>query len=63
MSSESLEEKVKTTVSIAKTVWKEAKLAAIREGITLAGIVQKALEMYLKELEKEGKKEEKESKA
>ena len=54
MSSETLD-KVRTTVTIARKVWKEAKIAAVREGITLARIVQKALEMYLEELEKREK--------
>lgn len=54
MSSETLD-KVRTTISIARKLWREAKIAAIREGITLAAVVQKALEMYLEELEKRGK--------
>ena len=60
MSSETLD-KVRTTVTIARKVWREAKLAAIREGITLAGIVQKALEMYLEELEKREKEKKEET--
>ena len=51
MSSETLD-KVRTTISIARKLWREAKIAAIKEGITLAAVVQKALEMYLEELEK-----------
>ncbi len=54
MSSETLD-KVRTTISIARKLWREAKIAAIREGITLAAVVQKALEMYLEELEKREK--------
>ena len=54
MSSETLD-KVRTTISIARKLWREAKIAAIKEGITLAAVVQKALEMYLEELEKREK--------
>jgi len=54
MSSETFD-KVRTTISIARKLWREAKIAAIREGITLAAVVQKALEMYLEELEKREK--------
>ena len=60
MSSETLD-KVRTTVTIARKVWKEAKIAAVREGITLARIVQKALEMYLEELEKREKEKKEET--
>ena len=60
MSSETLD-RVRTTVTIARKVWKEAKIAAVREGITLARIVQKALEMYLEELEKREKEKKEET--
>lgn len=40
-----------TTIKIAYDVWKAAKIRALEEGATLAGIIEKALRRYLEETE------------
>lgn len=47
-------ELVATTIKLTKEVWEAAKIRAIREGITLAEIVERSLREYLEKLEGEG---------
>lgn len=43
------EKAVKTSVSIAESLWKRAKIAAIKRGLTLTEIVEMALRRLLEE--------------
>lgn len=43
------EKVVKTSVSIAESLWKRAKIAAIKRGLTLTEIVEMALRRLLEE--------------
>lgn len=56
--SKEAEERIKRTITIAKTLWKEAKIAAIEEGLNLMQVVEAALRKHL-ELLKAKKAEEK----
>jgi len=40
---------VKTSVIMSRKLWTEAKMYALKEGITLAKVIQTALEKYLEE--------------
>jgi hypothetical protein len=48
-------ELVKTSLALTRDVWERAKIRALREGITLAKIVENSLQRYLDEIEKEKK--------
>ena len=51
--SESQEEKREaTSIKIKPTVWKDAKITAIKENITVSELVEVAVERYIKEHEK-----------
>ena len=39
---------VKTTVALAESLWKRARIRAIEEGVDLQDIVSRALELYLR---------------
>jgi len=51
--SETKEEKREaTSIKIKPTVWKEAKIEAIKESITVSELVEHAIQEYIKEHEK-----------
>jgi len=48
---------VKTSITLAKDVWEEAKIWALKKGLTLSQVVEVALRKYLEVAEKERAKE------
>jgi predicted aspartyl protease len=49
------EEIVKTSIALARSVWERAKIEALKQGLTLAQVIEAALKKYL-ELSEEEKK-------
>ena len=56
---EELDEEKTTTIRVGKKLWKEVKMAAIKHEMTVSGIVQEGIKLWLKENE-EKKTDEKE---
>jgi predicted HicB family RNase H-like nuclease len=46
---ESIEKRESTSLKIRPKVWKEAKIAAIKNDMELSELVEEAIERYLKE--------------
>ena len=55
MRREGIRNPVKTTVTLARDLWEETQIAAIRRGLTFTEVVQRALVKYLEILETEKK--------
>lgn len=47
---------VKTSVTIARKVWEDAQVYAIRSGLTFTEVVQAALKKYLERIEEDRKR-------
>jgi len=52
-----VEKTVKTTITLADSLWRDVKVYAARKGLKLAQVVEAALRKYIEETEKESKKE------
>lgn len=50
---EKIEKTVKTTIKLAESLWRDAKIYAVRKGLKLTQVVEAALREYLKEIEEE----------
>ena len=48
---------IKTSLNLAKNLWREVKLYAVREGLTLTQVVEAALRKYLEIEEAKTRKE------
>jgi len=46
------EKRAATSIKIKPTVWKDAKIQAIKNNITVSELVEQAIEKYIKEHEK-----------
>lgn len=46
------EKRTATSIKIKPTVWKNAKIQAIKDSITVSELVEQAIEKYIKEHEK-----------
>jgi predicted HicB family RNase H-like nuclease len=46
------EKRTATSIKIKPTVWRDAKIQAIRDSITVSELVEQAIEKYIKEHEK-----------
>lgn len=49
---------IKTSITLARDVWEEAKIWALKKGLTLSQVVEAALRKYLEIAERERAKEE-----
>jgi predicted HicB family RNase H-like nuclease len=49
MSQTKKEQREATSIKIRPTVWKEAKIEAIKQGITVSELVEKAIETWINE--------------
>jgi len=57
MSETKVEQREATSIKIRPTVWKEAKIEAIKQGITVSQLVEEAVEMWIdRKSRQEGKK-------
>jgi len=52
-----IEKKIKTSVSVAESLWREVKVHAARKGLKLAQVVEAALKRYIELEEEERRKE------
>jgi len=52
-----IERKIKTSVSVAESLWREVKVYAARKGLKLAQVVEAALKRYIELEEGERRKE------
>ena len=52
-----IERKIKTSVSVAESLWREVKVYAARKGLKLAQVVEAALKRYIELEEEERRKE------
>jgi len=53
--SEEVKKLVKTSITLTKDLWEQAKIIALKQGLTLTEVIQAALKKYLEILEKERK--------
>ena len=53
-----VEKTIKTTVTVADSLWRDVKVFAARKGLKLTQVVEAALKEYLKEHESEERKNE-----
>jgi len=51
---EKIEKTVKTTITLADSLWRDVKVYAAKKGLKLTQVVEAALRKYLEETEKEG---------
>jgi urease gamma subunit len=49
MSETKSEKRTATSIKIKPTVWKEAKIEAIRQGKTVSELMEEAIDTYIKE--------------
>jgi hypothetical protein len=52
---------VKTSITLARDVWEEAKIWALKKGLTLSQVVEAALRKYLEIAERERERAKEES--
>jgi len=56
MSETKMEQREATSIKIRPTIWKEAKIEAIKQGITVSELVEEAVEMWIDKKARQGGK-------